>query len=334
LDGLFIYKNRKRERILKKVFFIFVILVQIPSIVWADTCPAGYQPAEYQVLEYIESTGTQYIDTGIIYSDVLNARLRLDAIMLDSSTSVRGIGRSGSYFGGPFVGLRTDGFFGYSAGVGDQKTGVAGSSNERYKYDLNIPASTYVVKDGNNNVLVNVTNITKSTRSETPSCILFGYYGNPNTGGGPYKLRSMKIYSSQFYDNDTLVRDFVPVRRLADNVLGMLDKVNNVFYTNAGTGTFIAGSETYETIYGNGGGCTVCPPNTYKDTAGDFPCTPCPSTTFSKSGSTSINDCGHVMHVGDKIYFLGPQKLTTPALHVRMPDGTIYYGSLYQQQTE
>lgn len=197
-------------------------------------------PEGYTKLEYIESTGTQYIDTGVIYTDVLNARLELDAVMLDSSTTVRGIGRSGSYFGGPFVGLQNDGLFGYSAGIGDQITGVSGSSNIRYKYDLNIPASTYVVKDENNNVLVNVTNITKSTRSETPSCILFGYYGNPTTGGGPYKLRSMKIYSAQFYDNGTLVRDFVPC--LDDsNIPGLYDLVNQQMYYNAGTGAFLSG---------------------------------------------------------------------------------------------
>ena len=192
-----------------------------------------------QQLEYIESTGTQYIDTGVIYSDVLNARLELDAIMLESA-SVCGIGRSGSYFGGPFVGLQSNGFFGYSAGIDDQTTGVAGSSNERYKYDLNIPASTYVVKDASNNVLVNVTNITKSTRSETPSCILFGYYGNPNTGDGPYKLRSMKIYSCKIYDNGVLVRDFIPIKD--DTGHGALyDKVTQQIFYNSGTGDFICG---------------------------------------------------------------------------------------------
>jgi len=38
-----------------------------------------------------------------------------------------------------------------------------------------------------------------------------------------------------------LVRDFIPVLRKSDNKPGMLDKVNNVFYTNAGTDEF-----TYE----------------------------------------------------------------------------------------
>ncbi len=39
----------------------------------------------------------------------------------------------------------------------------------------------------------------------------------------------------------TIKRDFVAAKRLSDGVLGMLDKENGVFYTNKGSGAFIAG---------------------------------------------------------------------------------------------
>ena len=45
-----------------------------------------------------------------------------------------------------------------------------------------------------------------------------------------------------------LVRNFIPAKRNSDNVLGLYDLVNNVFYTNAGSGTFIAGPEVPKTI--------------------------------------------------------------------------------------
>ena len=64
---------------------------------------------------------------------------------------------------------------------------------------------------------------------------------NGSTKG--YLPCSAKIYSLQVYDNDTLVRDFVPVYRVSDKVAGLYDKLNDKFYTNSGTGTFIVGSE-------------------------------------------------------------------------------------------
>ena len=42
-------------------------------------------------------------------------------------------------------------------------------------------------------------------------------------------------------DNGVLVRNFIPAKRLSDNVLGMYDTVSGQFFTNAGTGTFTAG---------------------------------------------------------------------------------------------
>jgi hypothetical protein len=40
-------------------------------------------------------------------------------------------------------------------------------------------------------------------------------------------MRSFKIW-----ENNVLVRDFIPVYRKSDSVVGMYDSVNDVFYTN------------------------------------------------------------------------------------------------------
>ena len=50
-----------------------------------------------------------------------------------------------------------------------------------------------------------------------------------------------KLYSCKMYNNSIIVRDFVPVKRISDNVYGLWDKVNEVFYENAGTGAFTGG---------------------------------------------------------------------------------------------
>lgn len=52
-----------------------------------------------------------------------------------------------------------------------------------------------------------------------------------------------KIYNLKIYNNTALVRNFVPAKRNSDGSLGLFDTVFKEFYTNAGTGTFVAGAE-------------------------------------------------------------------------------------------
>ena len=54
-----------------------------------------------------------------------------------------------------------------------------------------------------------------------------------STYQGQYYVEYLKLGSG-----NSLVRDYVPAKRLSDNVIGLYDKVNDVFYTNAGTGEF------------------------------------------------------------------------------------------------
>lgn len=54
----------------------------------------------------------------------------------------------------------------------------------------------------------------------------------------------MRLWYLKIYDNGTLVRDMIPCYRKSDNEIGMYDIVNDVFYTNQGTGTFSKGPNT------------------------------------------------------------------------------------------
>ena len=50
----------------------------------------------------------------------------------------------------------------------------------------------------------------------------------------------MTLCSSQIYDNGTIVRNYIPCQTSSGEI-GLWDDVNEVFYGNAGTGTFTAG---------------------------------------------------------------------------------------------
>lgn len=66
-----------------------------------------------------------------------------------------------------------------------------------------------------------------------------------NRNGIPTDLATSKIKYCKIWDNGTLVRDMVSCKRDSDGELGMYDKVNNVFYTNLGTGKFTMTANLY-----------------------------------------------------------------------------------------
>ena len=71
---------------------------------------------------------------------------------------------------------------------------------------------------------------------------VFGYH-NTRTDGVGYKS-SNKLYKLDIYDeNGTHIYDLVPCYRKSDSVIWMYDIINDVFYTNEGSGTFTKWSD-------------------------------------------------------------------------------------------
>ena len=186
---------------------------------------ANNLPRGYTQLEYIESSGTQYINTG--FNPNQNTRLVMDIQGISPGTY--------SYFGsrnatgtGAFIlwmmtetSLRSD--YG-SASVTQNVT----SSIQRVVIDKNKNVTTYGT--------YTITNQASAFTCNFPILIL-----SQNTGGEVDSRKlSARLYSCQIYDNGNLVRNFVPVTN-NDNVVGLYDLVNGQFYGNSGTGTFVAG---------------------------------------------------------------------------------------------
>ncbi|MCW1949439.1 MAG: DUF2341 domain-containing protein [Candidatus Shapirobacteria bacterium] len=66
--------------------------------------------------------------------------------------------------------------------------------------------------------------------------------------------RTVDWYSFKIWNGNTLIRNLVPAKRNSDSVVGFYDTVNNVFYTNAGAGSFTAGTTAaYDSIGNNNG---------------------------------------------------------------------------------
>ena len=197
---------------------------------------------EYIELEYIESTGTQWIDTGF-HPDNLNTTRFMIMCQFTGGESgdwlVNGISsRQGTGF---YVGMTdtTRNQFVYLYDATDVYTNVSIPNRfGLYTYDYN-GLDRYVKITSGSSTLVNAS-LSTITPSTKPSIVIFGY-NNRNEDGSP-NPRSEKIYYCKIYSEGVLVHDFVPAKR-SDNVLGMYDKITETFFTNAGTGEFIAGPE-------------------------------------------------------------------------------------------
>ena len=102
-----------------------------------------------------------------------------------------------------------------------------------------------IVLDWNRNVLNITINGVTRTKTFTAKTFTAPYslpifalrFSDTFPKGGSFQG---KFYYFQIYDNNVLVRDFVPVLD-ANGTPCMLDKVENKFYYNAGTEQFIAG---------------------------------------------------------------------------------------------
>ena len=85
-------------------------------------------------------------------------------------------------------------------------------------------------------------NVPAQTFTSTNFMDIFSMYGEGGQGAG--EMFRGNIYSLKFWTNSsTLAYDFVPCYRKSDSVAGMYDRVNRVFYTNDGSGTFAVGSD-------------------------------------------------------------------------------------------
>lgn len=187
-------------------------------------------PSGYTQVEYIQSSGTQYIDTGFKPKATTRTVMKADVTAVSEWSA--------------FFGTRNA-----TSQTASKAYLAAASSSTQYRSDyfgsaLSINVNTTVkmtTVDKNKNVCTfNDDTITNPSSVATASANMFLLALN-NAGSAQYFLNA-KLYSCNIYDNDVLVRDFVPCKN-PSGVVGLYDVVNGVFYQNAGTGEFTAGDE-------------------------------------------------------------------------------------------
>ena len=195
----------------------------------SHTNPGQRLPSGYTELAFIQSSGTQYIDTNFIPNH--NSRVVAD-FQITASNAWQAVFGAWGYtttYVNSFVFLAT------SSNVFRSDYGGISST---FSNSVSINAR-HTIDHNKKTVTLDSATITHSHSSFTAPCKLNIFAGN--TDGATSEFANMKLYSCQIYDNDVLVRDFVPCIK-DDGTIGLYDLVGKQFYGNAGTGVF-TGSE-------------------------------------------------------------------------------------------
>ena len=186
-------------------------------------------PSGYRQLNYIESSGTQYIDTGFKHNQDSRIVAQLQQPIAPGTQSWLISARNSSSSASralvydPSRKWRVD----YNA-----------SSTTGTKYP-EAEATDMIYFDFNKNVL------TFNGESYQWDALTFQCNYNlvlfaRNTAGTIDAFASYRLYACKIYDNAVLVRDFIPCKN-ASNVAGLYDLINGQFYGSAGAEEFIAG---------------------------------------------------------------------------------------------
>ena len=183
-------------------------------------------PSDYIQLEYIQSSGSQYINTGFKPNQDTKISITVDF---------------------PLSG--TSWLYGGRTSAGSNSLGFLCEGNSKYRFDYasstnelaTKPTGKFTIDSDKNKCYINgelVFTATYTTFASPVNMYIFNNNNNGSLSGGS----SAKLYNCSIYDNGVLIRNFIPCKNESSTV-GLYDSVNNQFYQNAGSGTFVAGPE-------------------------------------------------------------------------------------------
>lgn len=185
-------------------------------------------PSGYTQLEYIESHGTEYFDTGFVPDGDSH-------VVVDFEVAT---GSFGTLFGARVTSSTNAFAIWVDTTVNDSYQAFPQYGNVVFNTKpiaINVGQKlTYELNKGVATVGGTTQTFTNQTFSAGCNLALFAI----NTNGVVDDRRTTgKLYSAKVYDNGTLIRDYIPCLN-ASGTVGLWDDVNGVFYSNAGSGTF------------------------------------------------------------------------------------------------
>ena len=199
-------------------------------------------PNAYQEVEYIQSSGTQYIKLTTI-TNVSST----DEWMLDASLITKGLA-FGFSDSNHWYSLNTENVnknnkpelawgVGGNSALGDSVL----NTNQRYLFELkNVNSKLRFILDG----VVKGNEITAANYTTSYKFGLFCRMGESS----PQYYSSLKLFAFKYWRSGNLLCDLIPCYRKSDDKTGMYDLVSGTFFANAGTGEFLVGPDVIDSI--------------------------------------------------------------------------------------
>lgn len=185
-------------------------------------------------VEYLESSGTQWIDTETYSDSTTRFEIKLRVAQI-SDQSIFG-GRI-SFSDRSYVVWTSQANkfrFDYTATGADNKVGPATVANHDY----------VIVKDAERNFIDGTAVVSNSTKSFVTTQPAYLFAVNDN-GTNRYRFRG-RVYYAKISSANISIRDMIPVRftnSLGQTEGAMFDRVSGRLFRNAGTGAFVVGPD-------------------------------------------------------------------------------------------
>lgn len=178
-------------------------------------------------IEYLQSSGTQYIDTK--YIPKMKTTLNIDMIITNNGDIQTGCietisGHNVRFHMGKYSNT-------FQFGINDSYKNTSAQNNNRHILEINangtskLDNTTYTVGNAftTNNMSISIFLFARNTNNSA-TCNVQG-----------------KLFSAKIYENNVLIHDLIPIRINQDGY--MYDKVYGKLYGNLGTGNFILGPD-------------------------------------------------------------------------------------------
>ena len=182
-------------------------------------------PSGYTMLDYITFTGTQFINSGI---STLTAPFTIEVKYNKTNTETSDQSLFGQRQFGKFANIY--GSY-YETAYGSTASGSESGDNQIHTILSDSSSGFY--KDG-----VRLISGTLGSRSSSYPALI-GAFSESDASGAKWFYKG-KIYRVTVTQAGNVVLNLIPAKN-SSNVIGMLDIATNTFFTNAGSGTFMAG---------------------------------------------------------------------------------------------
>lgn len=210
--------------------YINTLWQPVPAIIYQNNKWKEWAkvPREYQEVEFIQTSGTQRIDTGIIPKDnTYQVNTKVELTTTSQSIAIFGTQLNNTYY--HVTPYSSKWYYGTN---GTEKNAGVYSATVGKQY-------TIIYNDENHNFAVNNSVIAPGITATSTEPITI------NARGTVGYIGSFKYFYFQIINNATneIIMDLVPCYRKSDRMAGMYDSISGKFFTNVGTGEFIVGGD-------------------------------------------------------------------------------------------